>query len=122
VAQTRHTGGEPEVDDDGDDGGDGDDEEVVVSAPQRKKRKTKRTTRSSQPQKPATPPRCTKTKRGALTSMISYEAAADLTGVTVETVHSPPTGAQNDTDVPISDEEVRPATDEGSRILIQNEG
>jgi hypothetical protein len=62
------------------------DDVVVVSAPLRKKRrttKTKATVRKSPPQRPSTPPRRTKTKKTALSSVVSYEEAADLTGMDV---------------------------------------
>jgi hypothetical protein len=91
VAQARDASREPEIEED-----DGDDEEVVVSAPQRKKRKTKRTTGNSPPQKPTTPPRCTKTKKGTLTSILSHEAVAELIGPAPETVASPPSETESD--------------------------
>jgi hypothetical protein len=59
-------------------GSNADDDDEVVSVPQRKKHRTTRATRTSQPQKPTTPPRRTKTKKGTLTSTISYEEAAEL--------------------------------------------
>ena len=69
------------------DGDTDEDDVVVVSAPLRKKRRTTRTkgtVRNSSPRKPITPPRRTKTKKTALSSVISYEEAADLTGVDVQ--------------------------------------
>jgi hypothetical protein len=66
---------------------DEDDGIVVVSALLRKKRrttKTKGTVRKSPLQRPSTPPRRTKTKKTALSSMVSYEEAADLTGTDVQ--------------------------------------
>ena len=58
-----------------------------MSAPLRKKHKTtrtKETIRNSSPRKPSTPPRRTKTKKTALSSVISYEEATDLTGIDVQ--------------------------------------
>jgi hypothetical protein len=66
---------------------DEDDDVVVVSAPLRKKRRnarTKGTVRKSPPQRPSAPPRRTKTRRTALSSVVSYEEAADVTGVDVQ--------------------------------------
>lgn len=68
------------------DGDTDEDDVVVVSAPLRKKRgtiKTKGRVRKSPPQRPSTPPCRTKTKKTALSSVVSYEEAADLTGVDV---------------------------------------
>ena len=71
-----------------------DDDVVVTSAPLRKKRKntrTKGTKRKGPPQRPSTPPHRMKTKKTALSSVVSYEEAADLTGVDVralEPVHT----------------------------------
>jgi hypothetical protein len=70
------------------DGDTDEDDVVVVSAPLRKKRrttKTKGTVRKGLLQRPSTPPRRTKTKKTALSSVVSYEEAADLTGVNVRT-------------------------------------
>lgn len=78
------------------------DADEVVSAPQRKKRKTASRTASTRPdlpQKPASPPRCMKTKRKTLTSTISYKAAADLIGAALKTVDTAITDAENDADV-----------------------
>jgi len=91
AAQTRDASGNLGTDED-----DGDDEEAVVSAPQRKKRKTKRTTGDSLPQKPAAPPRCTKTKKGTLTSITSHEAVAELVGPAPEIADSPHNDTGND--------------------------
>jgi hypothetical protein len=122
VAAPSDGNGEPEIDDNGDNDGDGDDEGVVkVSAPQRKKRRTKRSVRDGPPQEPALPPRCVKTKRGALTSTISYEAAAELTGAGQETVHSPPTDTQQP-DRAIGDQAVNLATGEGNQAMLPNAG
>jgi hypothetical protein len=66
---------------------DEDDDVVVVSAPLRKKRRntrTKGTVRKSPPRRASTPPRRTKTKKTALSRVVSYEEAADLTGVDVQ--------------------------------------
>jgi hypothetical protein len=105
AAQTRDASGDPENDED-----DGDDEEAVVSAPQRKKRKTKRTTRDSPPQKPTTPPRCTKTKKGTLTSITSHEAVAELIGPDPEIVDSPPSDTASDQPAQPSNGELCPLT------------
>lgn len=84
----------------------------MVSAPQWKKRRTMRSTRNSPPRKLTPPPRCTKTKRGVLTDTISYESVAELSGAGSETVESPSTGVQDDSDTSMGDEGVIPATDE----------
>jgi hypothetical protein len=119
AALPRDGGREPEIDDDGD----GDDEEVVVvSAPQRKKRKTKRSTRNDPLQEPAPPPRCVKTKKGALTSTISYEAAAELTGAGQEAEHPLPTSTQMESDRATGDQTVRLATGEGGQAVLPNTG
>jgi hypothetical protein len=68
---------------------DEDDDVVIVSAPLRKKRRNTRTKRA--PQRPSTPPRRTKTKKTALSSVVSYEEAADLTGMDVGAFDPVPT-------------------------------
>lgn len=83
------------------------DDDVAVTAPSRKKRraeKTDKTNKSRPIQVPTTPPRCSKIEKGALTSIISYEAAAELTGEAQGTVDSPPTDSENDADVSDDDE------------------
>ncbi|KAM0714626.1 hypothetical protein Q7P37_009922 [Cladosporium fusiforme] len=112
AAQARDADGEPEI---GDSDADADDDEVV-SAPQRKKRKTTRTTKTSPPQKPTTPPRRMKTKKGTLTSTISYEALTELIGAASETVGTSTTDAENDADVSDGDEGERLTADEGGQI------
>ena len=70
------------------DGDTDEDDVVVVSALLRKKHRTtrtKETVRNGSLRKPSTPPRRTKTKKTALSSVISYEEATDLTGVDVQT-------------------------------------
>jgi hypothetical protein len=121
VTQTHDTGAGLEnnrgIEDD-DNGSDGGDEEVVVvSAPQRKKRKAKRSARKVAPQEPAPPPRCSKTKTGAQTDTISYEAVAELTGAGPETVQSPSAVVQDDADTSACDEGVRPTTDEDGQTV-----
>lgn len=74
----------------------GDEDDEVVSAPQRKRRQTTRISRTEPPQKPTTPPRCLKTKKGTLTSTISYEAAAELIGAALGTVGRPGPNTEND--------------------------
>ena len=108
AAQNRDANVRPEI---GDSDGDADDDEVV-SAPQRKRRKT-RTPRTSPSQKPTTPPRCMKTKKGTLTSTISYEALTNLIGAAPKTVDASPTDAENDADVSDGDEGERLAADDG---------
>lgn len=81
--RTRDANGGPGTSD----GDTNEDDVVVVSAPLRKKHRTTRTkatVRNSLPQKPSTPPRRTKTKKTALSSVISYEEATDLTGMDVQ--------------------------------------
>jgi hypothetical protein len=108
--------------DDDDNGDDGDDEELVmVSAPQRKKRKPTRTTRNSPPQKPTTPLRRTKTKKGTLTSTITHEAAAELIGPAPEIVSSPLTDAENDAGVSDGDAGERLATDQSDQTILPND-
>lgn len=97
--------------------GDSDAEEEIISGPLRKKRRTTRTNKTRTTQKPTTPPRCAKTKSGTLTSTISYEAAAEVTGVGQKTVNSPHTDAENDADVSESDERERPAAGEGDQAV-----
>ena len=70
------------------DGDTDEDDVVVVSALLRMKHRTtrtKETVRNGSLRKPSTPPRRTKTKKTALSSVISYEEATDLTGVDVQT-------------------------------------
>lgn len=73
-----------------------DEDDEVVSAPQRKRRQTTRISRTEPLQKPITPPRCLKTKKGTLTSTISYEAAAELIGAAPGTVGRPSPDTEND--------------------------
>lgn len=122
AAQARDANGEPEIEDSDADADDDEEEEEVVSAPQRKRRKTTRTTKTGAPQKPTTPPRCMKTKKGTLTSTISYEAAAELTDVAPETVDTSPTDAGNDADVSDGVEGGRLAAGEGDRIMQLDDG
>ena len=68
------------------DGDTDEDDVVVVSALLRKKHRTtrtKETVRNRPLRKPSTPPRRTKTKKTALSTIISYEEATDLTGIDV---------------------------------------
>ena len=55
--------------------------------------------RTESPRKPTTLPRCLKTKKGTLTSTISYEAAAELIGAAEGTVGRP--GPNPEKDAPI---------------------
>jgi hypothetical protein len=74
-----------------------DEDDEVISAPQRKRRQTTRIPRTEPLQKPTTPPRCLKTRKGTLTSTISYEAAAELIGAAPGTVDRPsPIAAEHD--------------------------
>ena len=119
VARDRESSGEPEIEvSDADD----DDDDVLVSAPQRKKRRTTKATRNSPLQKPITPPRCTKTKKGTLTSTISEEAAKELNDIAQATVDSPPTGAEGEADVPSDDEGGSLAADERDQTVQQDSG
>lgn len=89
---------------------DADADEEVVSAPQRKRRRTTGPTKNGLPQKPTDPPRCMKTKKGTLTSTISYEAAADLIGAATS-----PVDVENDADVSDGGENLRPPVGDGKQ-------
>lgn len=121
AARACDTNGEPEIREGDADADDDEEEEEVVSAPQRKRRKTTRTAKTSTLQKPTALLRCMKTKKGTLTSTISYEATAELTSVALETVDTSPTNAENDaendTDMSDSVEGRRPAAGEGGQIV-----
>lgn len=101
--QTRDGSSEPVIG-----GGDAaDDDDAAVTAPSLKKRRAEKTDKpnKSRPiQVPTTPRRCSKMKKSALTSIISYEDAAELTGGAQGTVDSPPTDSENDADVSDDDE------------------
>jgi hypothetical protein len=103
-------------------GSDADDDDEAVSAPQRKKRRTTRATWTSQPQKPTTPPRRTKTKKGTLTSTIPYEEAAELSGGAQGTIDSLPNAAKSDADVSDGDEGETLAPDEGDQTMQLDDG
>lgn len=122
VAQTLGASRKPEIGDSDADDDDDDDDDEVVSAPQRKKRSTTRTTRTSPPQKPTTPPRRKKTKKGTLTTTISYEAAAEITGAAQETVNPLPTEAGSDGDVSDGGERDRPTAGEKDRAMPLDDG
>jgi hypothetical protein len=118
VPRNRDTNVEPEIKgSDADDDDNDDDDDEVVSAPQWKKRRTTRATRTSQPQKPTTPPRHTKTKKGTLTSTISYEEAAKLSSGAQGTVDSLPNAARSDADASDGDEGETLAPDEGDQTM-----
>lgn len=72
--------------------------------------------------KPTTPPPRTKTKKGTLSSTISYEAAAELADAAPEILGSAPNDAENDADVSDGDEGDRSAADEDDQTMQPNEG
>jgi hypothetical protein len=77
-----------------------DEEDEVVSAPQRKRRRTTRISRTEPSRKATIPPRYLKTKKGTLTSTISYETAAELIAAAPEAVGRPGPNLENDAAIP----------------------
>ena len=68
-------------------------------------------------QNPTTLLRCIKTKKGTLTSTISYEAATELTGMALETIDILPTDAKKDTNILDSNKEGRLAVGKDDRTI-----
>lgn len=107
-------------DDGGDDDNEGEGEGEAVTAPLRKKRRTGEVNdrnNARPPQKPVAPPRCTKTRKGTLTNIISYEAAEELTGVAHQIEYALDIGAEKD-----GEGGERPVADEDDQAVRLDDG